>query len=75
MPDIRRRLAIGLAENPWMWGVTFGLAVGTAVVILSSALHGLHPSNALLGVVVFVGFGLIGVIGAFARRYRPGGPT
>lgn len=75
MPVILHRPSTWFARHPWTWGVAFGVVVGAAVVMVSSLQHGLHASNAVLGLVVFIAFGLIGVIGAVARRYTPGGPT
>ena len=53
----------------------FGLIVGASVLVLSAAQHGFRGSNLLLALVVFIGFGLFGVIGALVRRYTPGGPV
>lgn len=75
MPELPPRPALWLSQHPWAWGVVFGLIVGGSVVLLSSALHGLRASNVILGVVVFIAFGLLGVVGALVGRYTPGGPT
>ncbi len=53
----------------------FGLIVGGCVLVLSGAQHGFSGSNILLALVIFIGFGLLGVIGALVRRYTPGGPV
>ena len=58
-----------------MWGVTFGLVVAAAVLLVSGAEYGLRASNAMLALVLFIGFGVLGVIGAIVRRYTPGGPN
>lgn len=58
-----------------MWGPTFGLIVGGAVLILSAIQHGFRSSNLLLALVIFIGFGLLGVLGALVGRYTPGGPA
>lgn len=75
MPEIPRRPSLWASQHPWAWGLGFGLVVAAGVLILSSVQHGLHLSNLLLGLVVFVGFGLLGVIGALVGRYTPGGPV
>ncbi|HVH63657.1 MAG TPA: hypothetical protein VNA65_08650 [Candidatus Dormibacteraeota bacterium] len=75
MPELPRRPAVWASEHPWVWGVVFGLVVGGSVLILSSIEHGLRASNLVLGLVVFIAFGLLGVVGALFRRYTPGGPA
>lgn len=63
------------ARYPWMWGVSFGLVVGFGVLAMSTLRYGLHASNLVLGFVVFIVFGLLGIVGGVARRYTPGGPV
>lgn len=75
MPDLPRRPAVWASQHPWVWGVVFGFVVGGSVLLLSSAQHGLRASNVVLGLVVFIAFGLLGVVGALVGRYTPGGPT
>jgi hypothetical protein len=53
----------------------FGLIVGASVLIASSVQYGFRSSNLLLAIVIFVGFGLLGMIGELVRRYTPGGPA
>lgn len=53
----------------------FGFIVGAAVLAVSAAEHGVRASNAMLALVLFIGFGLLGVISVLVRRYTPGGPT
>ena len=72
MPEIPRRRSYWTSEHPWAWGVVFGLVVGGSVVVLSSLQHGLRASNVLLGIVVFIAFGLLGVLGAVFRRPTAG---
>ncbi len=60
---------------PWMWGVSFGLVVGFGVLAISTSRYGLRISNLVLGVVVFIVFGLVGIVGGVARRHTPGGPV
>lgn len=64
-----------VARRPWIWGVMFGLIVGGSVLILSAAQYGFRGSNLLLALVIFLGFGLLGVIGAMVGRYTTGGPV
>jgi hypothetical protein len=66
---------IPVAQHPWIWSLAFGFLVAAAVLLVSTAEHGIRASNLLLALVVFVGFGLLGVIGALVRRYTPGGPV
>jgi hypothetical protein len=75
MPEIPRRPSQWVAHHSWMWGLAFGFVVAAAVLVLSSIEYGIRASNAMLALVVFIGFGLLGVIGAVVRRYTPGGPT
>lgn len=75
MPELPPRPALWVSQHPWAWGLIFGLIVGGTVLLLSTAQHGLRASNLLLGLVIFVAFGLLGVIGAVVRRYTPGGPV
>lgn len=75
MPEIPRRPLEWASEHPWTWGVAFGLVVAAAVLLVSGAEYGLRASNAMLALVLFIGFGVLGVIGAIVRRYTPGGPN
>ena len=52
----------------WLWGVGLGLAVGGAVVFLSSLRYGLSGQLLLLGLALAVAFGAMAVVGAVARR-------
>lgn len=74
MPEIPRPAQVA-SDHPWIWGVAFGFVVAVAVLIVSGAEHGIRASNVLLALVLFIGFGLLGVIGGLVRRYTPGGPT
>ena len=53
----------------------FGALVGGGVLVLSTLKYGLRLSNLILGVVVFIAFGLLGFAGRLARRFTPGGPV
>lgn len=75
MPDIPRRPSLRDSRYPWLWGPTFGLIVGASVLIVSSVQYGFRSSNVLLAIVIFAGFGLLGMIGELVRRYTPGGPA
>ena len=75
MPEFPRRPSPWAARYPWIWGVMFGLIVGGSVLVVSSAQYGLRGSNLLLALVIFIGFGSLGVIGELVRRYTPGGPV
>ncbi len=73
MPEIPPPAQV-VSDHPWMWGVGFGFVVAVAVLAVSAAEHGMRASNALLALVLFIGFGLLGLIGGLIRRYTPGGP-
>lgn len=75
MPEIPRRPSELLSDHPWIWGIGFGFVVAAAVLIVSAVEHGIRASNVMLALVVFIGFGLLGVVGALVRRYTPGGPV
>ncbi|HYL07802.1 MAG TPA: hypothetical protein VEU76_04590 [Candidatus Udaeobacter sp.] len=75
MPEIPRRPSELFEQHPWIWGVAFGFVVAATILLVSAAEHGVRASNVLLAVVVFIGFGLLGVIGVLVRRYTPGGPV
>lgn len=75
MPEIPHRPSALVSDHPWIWGVGFGFLVAAAVLVVSAAEHGIRASNVILALVVFVGFGLLGLIGAVVRRYTPGGPV
>jgi hypothetical protein len=64
-----------VSDHPWSWGVMFGAIVGGGVLILSTLKYGFRLSNLILGVVVFIAFGLLGFVGGLARRFAPGGPV
>lgn len=75
MSEMRRRPSDRAAGPSWIWGLGFGFVVAAAVLLFSAAQHGMHASNLVLALVIFIGFGLLGVIGAVVRRYTPGGPV
>ena len=75
MPEFPRRPSEWASQHPWVWGVAFGFLVAAAVLTVSGVEHGLHASNAVLALVLFIGFGLLGVIGSLVGRYTPGGPV
>jgi hypothetical protein len=54
----------------WIWGLAFGLLVGGCVVALSAARYGLSAQLLLLGIVLAIGFGGLGMVGAFVGRRR-----
>jgi hypothetical protein len=54
----------------WLWAVALGLVVGGGVVILSAARYGLSAPLLLLGIVLLIGFGGLGLVGAFVGRRR-----
>jgi hypothetical protein len=64
-----------VSRNPWFWGICFGLVIGACVVVISAVKSGFTLGLLVLGLVLLVVFGGIALIGAFARRYTPGGPT
>lgn len=51
-----------------MWGAAMGIAVGGAVVIVSSMRFGLSAPLLLLGIVLAIAFGGLAWIGAFVTR-------
>jgi hypothetical protein len=55
----------------WLWAVALGLVVGGGVVLLNAARYGLSAPLLLLGLVLLVGFGGLGLVGAFIGRRRP----
>lgn len=57
--------------RPWLWAVALGLVVAGGVVILSAARYGLSAPLLLLGLVLLIGFGGLGLVGAFLGRRRP----
>jgi hypothetical protein len=75
MPELPHRPFEWASAHPWVWGVAFGFVVAAAVLIVSAAEYGVRASNAMLALVLFIAFGVLGVIGALVRRYTPGGPT
>jgi hypothetical protein len=75
MPALSDRPSQWLSAHPWIWGLTFGVVVGGGVLVLSTLKYGFRASNLVLGLVVFIAFGLIGSVGGLLRRYTPGGPT
>jgi hypothetical protein len=75
MPAYFDRLPDWSARHPWIWGLLFGLFVGGGVIVLSTLKFGLRASSVILGVVIFVAFGLLGIVGGVFRRFTPGGPT
>ena len=75
MPSMTDRPSLWVSEHPWIWGLTFGVVVGGGVLVLSTLKYGFRASNLVLGLVVFIAFGLIGSVGGLLRRYTPGGPT
>ena len=75
MPEIARRPVGWASEHPWIWGLVFGFVVAAAVLAVSAAEHGIRASNVMLALVLFIGFGVLGVVGALVRRFTPGGPV
>jgi hypothetical protein len=75
MPAVPRLPSRWISDRPWIWGLSFGLLVGGGVFILSTLKFGLRFSNLMLGLVVFITFGLLGFVGGLLRRFTPGGPT
>jgi hypothetical protein len=75
MPAFRTRPAQLASRHPWLWGVYLGAVIGLAVVLLSALKGGFRPALLLVGLVLLLVFGGIAVIGGFAGRYTPGGPT
>jgi hypothetical protein len=63
------------SDHPWIWGLSFGMIVGGGVFLLSTLKFGFRVSNLILGLVVFITFGLLGVVGGLLRGFTPGGPT
>jgi hypothetical protein len=63
------------SRHPWIWGLWFGLLVGGSVIVLSTLRYGLRVSSVVLGLVIFIAFGLLGTLGGLFRRFTPGGPT
>jgi len=57
--------------RPWLWGVALGVVVGGSVVVLSSLRYGFSAPLLLLGIVLAIGFGGLGMVGAFLGRRRP----
>ena len=51
-----------------MWGAALGIAVGGAVVIVSSIRFGLSAPLLLLGIVLAIAFGGLAWVGAFVNR-------
>jgi hypothetical protein len=63
------------SDHPWIWGLSFGMIVGGGVFLLSTLKFGFRFSNLILGLVVFITFGLLGFVGGLLRGFTPGGPT
>jgi hypothetical protein len=57
--------------RPWLWGVSFGLYIGGAVVIFGSFRSGFSPPLLLLGIVLAIGFGGLALVGLFVTRRTP----
>jgi hypothetical protein len=72
VPEMPRRWA---SDHPWIWGLSFGVIVGGGVFLLSTLRFGFRFSNLMLGLVVFITFGLLGSLGGLLRGFTPGGPT
>ena len=72
VPDLPSRW---ISDRPWIWSLSFGVLVGGGVFLLSTLKFGFRISNLILGVVVFIAFGLLGFLGGLMRMYTPGGPT
>jgi hypothetical protein len=72
VPDLPSRWA---SDHPWIWGLSFGVIVGGGVFLLSTLKFGFRFSNLVLGLVVFITFGLLGFLGGLLRKFTPGGPT
>ena len=75
MPAVPRLRSRWISDHPWIWGLSFGVIVGGGVFTLSTLKFGMRFSNLILGLVVFITFGLLGFVGGLLRRYTPGGPT
>jgi len=72
VPDLPSRW---ISDHPWIWGLSFGVLVGGGVLLLSTLKFGFRISNLILGVVVFITFGLLGLLGGLLGRFTPSGPT
>lgn len=72
VPDLPSRW---ISDHPWIWGLSFGVLVGGGVFLLSTLKFGLRISNLVLGLVMFITFGLLGFLGGLLHRFTPGGPT
>jgi hypothetical protein len=75
MPAVPNLPSRWISDHPWIWGLSFGVLVGGGVFLLSTIKFGLRFSNVMLGLVVFITFGLLGFLGGLLRRFTPGGPT
>lgn len=75
MPAVPDLLSPWTSDHPWIWGLSFGVIVSGGVFLLSTLRFGFRFSNLVLGMVVFITFGLLGLLGGLLRKFTPGGPT
>jgi hypothetical protein len=54
--------------HPWVYGLILGLCVGGGVVLVSSIRYGFSAELLLIGIVLVVGFGGLGLMGAVVGR-------
>ena len=54
--------------DPWVYGLILGLCVGGGVVLVSSILYGFSAVLLLIGIVLVIGFGGLGLMGAVVGR-------
>jgi hypothetical protein len=54
--------------RPWVWGLALGLVVGGSVVLLNWIRYGLSEPLIVIGIVLAIGFGGLGLVGAFMAR-------
>ena len=54
--------------DPWIYGLILGLCVGGGVVLVSTIRYGFSVDLLLIGIVLVIGFGGLGLMGAVVGR-------
>ena len=54
--------------DPWIYGLILGLCVGGGVVLVSTIRYGFSAELLLIGIVLVIGFGGLGLMGAIVGR-------
>ena len=55
-------------SRPWVFGIAFGVGIGSGGVLLSSLKYGFSAPLLLIGVILTIGFGAAALAGEFVRK-------